>query len=68
MTNCTFLIRPLNSSEYFVIREVYTDEILLQGGSFSSTDQITAWSSLSSLPGILDRSINDGNSWVVIYK
>ena len=66
MTNCTFSIRPFNSSDNVVIREVYRDAILSQGASFYSTQQIDAWASLASLPQILDRSLNEGSGWVVI--
>ena len=66
MVSCTFSIRPLKRSDHDVIRDVYTDAVLSQGPLFYNTEQITAWASLAALPGILDRSLDEGIGWVVV--
>ena len=47
-----------------VLREVYEDAIRACDRSLYSQEQIEAWSSLSYLPGILDKPLREGKGWV----
>ncbi len=68
MTNHSqdYFLRPIKTFDHSVLRDVYCDAITSQGASFYNSDQIEAWSSLAFLPGILDRSLNNGKGWVVV--
>ena len=58
-------LRELRNSDHFVVREIYADAICSQGLEFYNQDQINAWSALAFLPGVLDRSLNEGNGWLI---
>ena len=57
-------MRPCESSDEMVLREVYEDAIRSCDRSLYSQEQIEAWSSLSYLPGILDKPLREGKGWV----
>ena len=57
-------MRPCESSDEMVLREVYEDAIRACDRSLYSQEQIEAWSSLSYLPGILDKPLREGKGWV----
>ncbi len=56
-------LRPLQSSDQIVLREVYEDAICTAANSFYSQEQIDAWSGLAYLPGVLDKPLNEGKGW-----
>ena len=53
-------------SDHSVVRQIYFDAVESQKDAFNlySVDQIKAWSALAWLPGVLDRSLIEGNGWV----
>ena len=57
-------MRPCESSDELALREVYEEAILGCDKSLYTNAQIEAWSSLAYLPGILDKTLKDGNGWV----
>tara|TARA_Y100001968_G_C19434930_1_gene759108 strand:- start:2640 stop:3116 length:477 start_codon:yes stop_codon:yes gene_type:complete len=57
-------IRQLLDSDCSSLREVYQDAIQSQGLNLYNKDQIDAWSSLASLPGVLDKPLKEGKGWV----
>ena len=57
-------MRPCETSDEMVLREVYEDAIRNCDKSLYSQEQIDAWSSLAYLPGVLDKPLRDGNGWV----
>ena len=63
-----FYLRELLVSDHLAVRQVYQDSIESQGHIFYSQDQIQAWSALAWLPGVLDRSLDEGKGWVSCQK
>ena len=57
-------LRPCESSDELVLREVYEDAIQTCDKSLYSQEQIEAWSALAYLPGILDKPLKHGVGWV----
>ena len=57
-------MRPCESSDEMVLREVYEDAIRTCDKSLYSQEQIEAWSALAYLPGILDKPLKHGVGWV----
>ena len=46
-----------------VLREVYEDAICTTANDLYSQEQIQAWSALAYLPGVLDKSLQEGKGW-----
>ena len=57
-------LRPCESSDEMVLREVYEDAIRSCNNSLYSQEQIEAWTALAYLPGILDKPLKEGYGWV----
>ena len=57
-------LRPCETSDEMVLREVYEDAIRTCDKSLYSQEQIDAWSALAYLPGVLDKSLKNGVGWV----
>ena len=57
-------LRPCESSDEMVLREVYEDAIRTCDTSLYSQEQIQAWSALAYLPGVLDKPLKHGCGWV----
>ena len=57
-------LRPCESSDEIVLREVYEDAIRTCDKSLYSQEQIDAWTALAYLPGILDKPLKEGVGWV----
>ncbi len=64
----TFELRSIRNTDYLCVRDVYADSIHSQGGTLYSNDQLQAWSSLASLPGIFDRALEEGKGWLIVQK
>ena len=61
-------LKPLQPSDYRVVREIYADAIQFQGQSFYTKEQIEAWSALAWLPGVLDRPLSEGLGWLSLQN
>tara|TARA_B100001250_G_scaffold235437_1_gene202214 strand:+ start:88 stop:546 length:459 start_codon:yes stop_codon:yes gene_type:complete len=57
-------LRPCDSSDEIVLREVYEDAIRNCDKSLYSQEQIDAWTALAYLPGVLDKPLKHGCGWV----
>ena len=55
------LIRPTDSQ---LLREIYVDAIQTQAAQAYSPDQIRAWANLAWLPGLFDRTLEEGQGWI----
>ena len=55
------LIRPTDSQ---LLREIYVDAIQTQAAQAYSPDQIRAWANLAWLPGLFDRTLEEGQVWI----
>ncbi len=64
----SYKLKPLQSSDFLVVREIYADAIESQANHFYSKDQIQAWSALAWLPGFLDKPLAEGKGWVSVNK
>ncbi len=56
---------PLTKANFDDVRDIYRDAICSQGLAFYNKDQIEAWAALASLPGVLDRSLKEGQGWLI---
>ena len=55
------LIRPTDSP---LLREIYVDALQTQAAQAYSPDQIRAWANLAWLPGLFDRTLEEGQGWI----
>ena len=55
------LIQPTDST---LLRDIYVDAIQSQAVETYSPEQIRAWSNLAWLPGLLDRTLEEGQGWI----
>ena len=55
------LIQPTDSP---LLREIYVDAIQTQAAQAYSSDQIRAWANLAWLPGLFDRTLEEGQGWI----
>ncbi len=62
--NKNFDLKELLVSHHPCVRSIYEDAIQSQCQDLYSREQIIAWSSLAWLPGILDRTLNEGKGWI----
>ncbi len=62
----TVQLRPISDVDHLIIREVYSDAIYSQCSTCYSHEQIAAWASLASLPGLFDSCLKDGRGWLLI--
>ena len=59
-------IERLHPSHLSAVREVYKDAVQSLGPDLYTRQQIEAWSAIASLPGVLDKTLNEGKGWVSI--
>ena len=57
-------LRPIRPSDHALLREIYADAIESQAGTLYSPEQVKAWAALAWLPGVLDRSLEEGRGWI----
>ena len=57
-------LRKLEPSDSEKLREVYVDAIQGLGNDVYTQEQLNAWSSLASLPLLLDKPLLEGCGWV----
>ena len=57
-------LRPIASTDHPLLREIYADAIESQAPGLYSPDQVRAWAALAWLPGILDRTLLEGQGWI----
>ena len=57
-------LRPIASADFPLVREIYADAIESQAPGLYSPDQVRAWAALAWLPGILDRTLLEGQGWI----
>jgi GNAT superfamily N-acetyltransferase len=57
-------MRPIQATDIPLLREIFVDAIHSQAAQIYSPEQIHAWASLAWLPGILDRTLEEGQGWI----
>ena len=57
-------MRPIRPTDSRLVREIYVDAIQTQATQAYNPEQIQAWSQLAWLPGILDRTLEEGQGWI----
>ena len=57
-------LRRIVPNDHFLLREIYADAIDSQAGLLYSQEQVQAWAALAWLPGILDRTFEEGSGWI----
>ncbi len=58
------VLRPIRPSDHPLLREIYADAIESQAGVLYTPAQVRAWAALAWLPGVLDRSLDEGLGWI----
>ncbi len=57
-------LRRIVSNDQSLLREIYADAIESQAGLLYSQQQVQAWAALAWLPGVLDRTFQEGSGWI----
>ena len=57
-------LRRIVLKDHSLLREIYADAIESQAGLLYSQEQVQAWAALAWLPGILDRTFEEGSGWI----
>ena len=57
-------MRPIQPTDSLLLREIYVDAIQTQASQAYSPEQIKAWANLAWLPGLLDRTFEEGQGWI----
>ena len=57
-------MRPIQPNDSLLLREIYVDAIQTQATQAYSPEQIQAWTNLAWLPGLLDRTFEEGQGWI----
>ena len=57
-------MRPIQAIDIPLLREIFVDAIHSQAAQVYSPEQIQAWASLAWLPGLLDRTLEEGQGWI----
>ena len=57
-------MRPIQPTDSTLLRDIYVDAIQSQAVETYSPEQIRAWSNLAWLPGLLDRTLEEGQGWI----
>ena len=57
-------LRRIIPNDHSLLREIYADAIESQAGLLYSQEQVQAWAALAWLPGILDRTFEEGSGWI----
>ena len=61
-------LRLLRESDYSAVRDVYADSVHSLAVDLYNKEQIDAWSSIASLPGVLDKTLTQGKGWLSFEK
>tara|TARA_Y100001968_G_C18944252_1_gene520185 strand:- start:62 stop:538 length:477 start_codon:yes stop_codon:yes gene_type:complete len=64
--NKSYTLRELCQDDITCAKDIYIDAIESQGDVFYNKEQISAWTALARLPGILDKPLKAGKGWVSI--
>ena len=57
-------LRPIGSGDAFLLRGIYADAVESQAPALYSDQQVKAWAALAWLPGVLDRTFEEGSGWI----
>ena len=57
-------LRRITPNDQSLLRDIYADAIESQAGMLYSQQQVQAWSALAWLPGVLDRTFQEGSGWI----
>ena len=57
-------LRRIAPNDHSLLRDIYADAIESQAGLLYSQQQVQAWAALAWLPGILDRTLQEGSGWI----
>ena len=57
-------MRPIQPTDSPLLREIFVDAIQSQAVQTYSPEQIRAWSTLAWLPGLMDRTLEEGQGWI----
>ena len=57
-------LRRIVPNDHSLLREIYADAIESQARLLYSQEQVQAWAALAWLPGILDRTFEEGSGWI----
>ena len=57
-------MRPIQPTDSLLLRAIYVDAIQTQTSQAYSPEQIHAWANLAWLPGLLDRTFEEGQGWI----
>ena len=57
-------MRHIQPTDSLLLREIYVDAIQTQAVQAYSPDQIRAWANLAWLPGLFDRTLEEGQGWI----
>ena len=57
-------LRPIGSADASLLRGIYADAVESQALALYSDQQVKAWAALAWLPGVLDRTFEEGSGWI----
>lgn len=57
-------LRPIGLADAPLLREIYADAVESQAPGLYSEAQVRAWAALAWLPGVLDRTLEEGSGWI----
>ena len=57
-------LRPIGLADAPLLREIYADAVESQAPGLYSDAQVRAWAALAWLPGVLDRTLEEGSGWI----
>ena len=57
-------MRPIQPTDSLLLRAIYVDAIQTQASQAYGPEQIQAWANLAWLPGLLDRTFEEGQGWI----
>ena len=57
-------LRRIHPSDHRLLREIYADAIESQAQLLYTPEQVRAWAALAWLPGVLDRTLVEGQGWI----
>ena len=57
-------LRRIVPNDHSLLRDIYADAIESQATLLYSQKQVQAWAALAWLPGVLDRTFQEGSGWI----
>ena len=54
-------LRPIGSADASLLRGIYADAVESQAPALYTDQQVKAWAALAWLPGVLDRTFEEGS-------